>query len=108
MENLQNPENKIEGAFAPSTKMVAEAKRICVWKCENQAIRTSSARIISWISQKGEFFRSAMEETTGLNAGQAEWHIKELIKKGVIKRTSKKAPKKLGKSKPQVIYKYIK
>lgn len=87
--------------------MVAGAKRICVWKCEKQAIRTSSARIISWISQKGEFFRSAMEETTGLNAGQAEWHIKELIKKGVIKKTNKKAPKKAGKGKAQAIYKYI-
>lgn len=31
-----------------------------------------------------------MEETLGLNAGQAEWHIKELLKKGIIKRTNKR------------------
>lgn len=49
-----------------------------------------------------------MEETTGLNLGQAEWWIKELVKKGVIKKTRNKAPNKIGKGKPQVIYKYIK
>ena len=69
--------------------MVAGAKRVCVWKPENQAIRVSSARVISWISQKKEFSRGAMEKALGLNLGQSEWWIKELVKKGVIKKTHK-------------------
>lgn len=88
--------------------MVAGAVRICTWKCENQAIRVSSARVISWIEQKNEFSRGAMEKALCLNLGQAEWWVKELLKKGVIKRTKKKAPKILGISKQQVIYKHIK
>lgn len=88
--------------------MVAGAKRICKWKPENQAIRVSSARVISWIEQKNEFSRGVMEKALDLNLGQAEWWIKELVKKGVIKRTSKKAPKIFGISKQQVIYKYVK
>lgn len=47
-----------------------------------------------------------MEETLGLNTGQAEWHIKELLRKGVIKRTNKFVHK-IGKGQRQVIYKYI-
>jgi len=87
--------------------MVAGANRICSWKPKNQAIRVSSARVISWISQKNEFSRGAMEKALCLTLAQAEWHIKELVRKGVIKRTSKKAPKKIGISKQQVIYRYI-
>lgn len=66
----------------------------------------SSARVISWIKQKNEFSRGAMEETLGLNTGQAEWHIKELLKKGIIKRTNKFAHK-TGKGQRQVIYRLI-
>lgn len=108
MENLHNGKNKVEGDFAPSTKLVAEAKNIRIWKPENQAIRVSSARVISWISQKKEFSRGAMEKALGLNAGQAYWFIKDLIKNGVIKRTSKKAPKIPSISKQQAIYRYVK
>ncbi len=74
--------------------MVAGANRICTWKPKNQARRVSSARVFSWIEQKNEFSRDAMEKTLGLNAEQVYWSIKDLIQKGVIKRTSKKAPKK--------------
>lgn len=76
-------------------------------KPENQDIRVFQARIISWISQKIEFSRGALEKTLGLNTGQAEWHIKELLKKGIIKRT-KKFEVKIGKGQLQVIYKFIK
>lgn len=108
MENLKNTKKQMEGAFAPSIKLVAGANRICIWNPKNQAIRVSSARVISWIEQKNEFSRGAMEIALGLNLGQAEWWVKELLKKGVIKRTNKKAPKKVGISKQQVIYRYIK
>jgi len=88
-------------------KLVVIANRICTWKPKNQAIRVSSARVISWISRKHEFCRSELEKALGLNLGQAEWWVKELLKKRVIKRTSKKAPKIPGISKQQKIYKYI-
>lgn len=42
----------------------------------------------------------------GLNLRQAEWHIKELVKRGIIKRTNKLVHK-VGKGQRQVIYKYI-
>lgn len=87
--------------------MVAGAKKICIWKPENQVIRRSSEDIISWVRQKNEFSRGAMEKALGLNLGQAEWWIKELLKKGVIKKTNKKAPKIFGISKQQVIYRCI-
>lgn len=86
--------------------MVAGAKKICKWKPENQAIRVSSARVISWISQKGEFYRGSIEKALDLNTGQAEWHIKELLKKEIIKRTNKYVHK-TGKGQRQVIYKHI-
>ncbi len=88
--------------------MVAGAKNVRIWKCEKQARRVSSAMMISWAEQKNEFSRKTMEETTDLTLGQSEWWIKELVKKGVIKRTSKKVPNKIGKGQPLVIYKYIK
>ena len=106
MENVKNGKNKVEGDFAPSTKLVAGAKRVCIWKPENQIVRVSSAHVISWIKEKKEFTRGLMEKALGLNTGQAEWHIKELIKKGIIKRT-KRVKTKTGKGQRQVIYKFI-
>ncbi len=87
--------------------MVAGAKRICAWKPENQAIRVSSTRVISWVEQKNEFSRGAMEKALGLTLAQSEWHIKELLKKGIIKRTNKFVHK-AGKGQRQAVYKYIK
>lgn len=86
--------------------MLAEAQKVCTWKTYYQAIRISQTSIISWISQKIEFSRGAMEETLGLNTGQTEWHTKELFKKGIIKRTNKYVHK-IGKGQRQLIYKYI-
>lgn len=91
----------------PLLVMVAGAQKVCKWKADYQTIRVSSARVISWISQKNEFSRGAMEKTLGLTLAQAEWHIKELVRNGRIKRTSMKAPKIPGISKQQVIYKFI-
>lgn len=88
--------------------MVAGAKKICKWKPENQTARVSSARVISWAKQKNEFSRGLMKKALDLNLGQAEWWIKELVKKRVIKRTNKKVPNKIGKGKPQVVYKFLK
>lgn len=90
----------------PLLVMVAGAKRTCVWKPKNQAIRVSSARVISWIEQKNEFSRGAMEKALGLNEGQSYWFIGDLTKKGIIKRTNEFVYKK-GKGQRQVIYKYI-
>ena len=87
--------------------MVAGANRTCTWIPKNQVIRMSSARVISWIEQTDEFSRGAMEKALGLNTGQAEWHIKELVKKGSIKRT-KRFVSKIGKGQRQVVYKFIK
>lgn len=67
----------------------------------------SSARVILWVSKKHEFCRSELEKALDLNLGQAEWWVKELLRKGVIKKTRKKAPKKADKGKQQAIYKYI-
>lgn len=87
--------------------MVAGAKKMCIWKPENQSIRRSSEYIISWVRQKNEFSRGLMESSTDLTLGQSEWWIKELVKKGVIKKTQKTIPNKIGKGKPQAIYRYI-
>lgn len=48
-----------------------------------------------------------MESSMGLTFVQAEWWIKELVKKNVIKRTNKFV-QKIGKGQKYVIYKYIK
>lgn len=48
-----------------------------------------------------------MEKALCLSVAQSEWHIRKLVKKGIIKRTRKKAPNKIGKGNPQIIYKYI-
>jgi len=45
---------------------------MCKWKSDYQAIRVSSARVISWIEQKNEFSRGVIEKDLGLNTGQAE------------------------------------
>ena len=86
--------------------MVAGAIRRLRWKYKKPKGKASSESIISWIKQKKEFFRSAMEVALGLNTGQAEWLIKELRQKGLIKRTNK-FQYKFGKGNRQVIYKYI-
>ena len=86
--------------------MVAEAKNVRIWKPEYQAMRVSSESVISWIKQKNEFARGEMEKALGLNIGQAEWHIKNLIKKEIIKRTNKYVYKE-GKGQKQVIYRDI-
>lgn len=70
----------------PLLVMVAGANKVCKWKPEYQAIRVSSARVILWISKKHEFCRSDLEKALGLNLGQAEWWVKELLKKRIIKR----------------------
>lgn len=49
-----------------------------------------------------------MEKALDLTLGQSEWWVNELVKKGVIKRTKKKAPKISGISKQQKIYRHIK
>lgn len=54
---------------------------------------------------KNEFLRGAMEKALGLNTMQAELHIKEFLKKGIIKRT-KKFEAKTGKGQRQVIYNF--
>lgn len=86
--------------------MVAEAKNVRIWKPEYQAIRVSSESVISWIKQKNEFSRESMEKALCLNLGQAEWHIKNLVNKGIIKRTKKYVHKE-GKGQRQVIYRTI-
>ena len=86
--------------------MVAGAIKRHRWKYKKPKEKASSESIILWIKQKKEFFRSAMEKALGLNTGQAEWWIKELRKKGIIKRT-RKFEYKIGKGNRQVIYKYV-
>lgn len=48
-----------------------------------------------------------MEKALDLTLGQAEWWIKELRHKGIIKRTNRYKAK-FGKEQRQVVYKYIK
>lgn len=86
--------------------MVAGARYECIWKFEKQSIKGSSEGVISWVKAKLEFTRGKMEKALGLTLGQAEWWIKELRKKGIIKRTSR-FEYKIGKGQRQVIYKYI-
>lgn len=87
--------------------MVAGACYKCIWKFEKQKIKVSSDVVISWVSKKLEFTREKMEKALDLTLGQAEWWIKELRHKGIIKRTNRYEAK-LGKGQRQVIYKYIK
>lgn len=87
--------------------MVAGACYVRIWKFEKQKIKVSSDVVISWLSKNLEFTRGKMEKTLGLTLGQAEWWIKELRHKGIIKRTNRYEAK-FGKGQRQVIYKYIK
>lgn len=86
--------------------MVAGACYVRIWKFKKQKIKVSSEVVISWVSKKLEFTRGKMEKVLDLTLGQAEWWIKELRKKGIIKRTSRFEYKN-GKGQRQVIYKYI-
>ncbi len=86
--------------------MVAGARYECIWKFKKQNIKVSSESVISWVKTKLEFTRGKMEKALGFTLGQAEWWIKELRKKGIIKRTSR-FECKIGKGQRQVIYKYI-
>lgn len=85
--------------------MVAGAGKVCIWKPNDQKRKLSSEVIVAWIQQKREFTRGLMEKSLGLTLGQAEWWIKELRKKGLIKRT-RKIEYKFGKGQRQVIYRY--
>lgn len=87
--------------------MVAGACYVRTWKFEKQKIKISSDVIISWVSKKLEFTRGKMEKALDLTLGQAEWWIKELRHKGIIKRTNRYEAK-FGKGQRQVIYRYIK
>lgn len=87
--------------------MVAGASYVRTWKFKKQKIKISSDVIISWVSKKLEFTRGKMEKALDLTLGQAEWWIKELRHKGIIKRTNRYEAK-FGKGQRQVIYKYIK
>jgi len=75
--------------FLTSIKLVMIANRVRKLKPEKQAISVSLARVISWIYQKEEFSRCALEKALCLTFAQSEWHINELVKKGIIKRTNK-------------------
>ena len=86
--------------------LVAEAYYVRIWKFEKQKIKVSSDVVISWVSKKLEFTRGKMEKALDLTLGQAEWWIKELRKRGVIKRTNRQEYK-IGKGQRQMIYKYI-
>ena len=87
--------------------LVAGARYVRIWKFEKQKIKVSSKVVISWVSKKLEFTRGKMEKALDLTLGQAEWWIKELRHKGIIKRTNRYEAK-FGKGQRQVIYKYIK
>lgn len=87
--------------------MVAGACYVRIWKFEKHKIKVSSKVVISWVSKKLEFTRGKMEKALDLTLGQAEWWIKELRDKGIIKRTNRYEAR-LGKGQRQVIYKYIK
>ena len=86
--------------------MVAGARYECIWKFKKQNIKVSSESVISWVKTKLEFTRGKMEKALDLTLGQAEWWIKELRKKGIIKRTGR-FEYKIGKGQRQVIYKYL-
>ena len=90
----------------PFIEMVAGAYYVCTWKFEKQKIKVSSANVISWVSKKLEFTRGQMEKALDLTLGQSEWWIKELRKKGIIKRTNR-YEYRTGKGQKQAIYKYI-
>lgn len=63
----------------------------------------SQASVTSWVKQENEFFRDPMEKAMCLTLAQSEWHIKEFIRKGIIKCTNK-VVNKIGRGQRQVIY----
>lgn len=102
----KNEAKKLEvSEFDTSSEMVAGAGNVCIWKFEKQSIKVPSEHVISWARTKIEFTRGKMEKALDLTLGQAEWWIKELRKRGIIKRTNRHEYK-IGKGQRQVIYKY--
>lgn len=87
-------------------QLVAGAVKVCKWKYTKQVVKASSASIISWIKKKKEFTRHSMEKFSMLSAEQCTWCIKDLLRKGIIKRT-KKFEYRAGKGNRRAIYKYI-
>lgn len=85
--------------------MVAGVHIERVWKYKSNIRRTSSADVISFISQKRVFSRNLLEKTMGLTTGQAYWYIKRLLYTGMIKKL--KRTKYVGnKGKQQALYKF--
>ena len=85
--------------------MVAGVHIERVWKYEDKIRRTSSADVISFISQKRVFSRNLLEKTMGLTTGQAYWYIRQFLKDGTIKKL--KTTQNIGnKGKEQVLYKF--
>jgi len=86
--------------------LVAGAVKVCKWKYEKQMVKASSASIILWIKRKNEFTRNSMEKFSLLSAEQCSWLIKDLLRKGIIKRT-RRFEYRTGKGNKRAIYKYI-
>ena len=86
--------------------MFAGVYKTCRWKYTKQVVKASSAAIILWIKKRKEFTRASMEKISDLSAEQCTWCIKDLIRKGIIKRT-KKFEYRAGKGNRRAIYKYI-
>ena len=85
--------------------MVAGVHIERVWKYEDKIRRTSSADVISFISQKRVFSRNLLEKTMGLTTGQAYWYIRQFLKDGIIKKL--KTTHNVGnKGKEQALYKF--
>ena len=106
MEDLKNAKNKVEGVFTPSTKLVAGVYKTCKWKYTKQVVKASSAAIILWIKKRKEFTRASMEKISDLSPEQCSWLIKDLTRKGIIKRT-RKFEYRPGRGNRRAIYKYI-
>lgn len=105
--NSKTLDNKKEGAFAPSIKLVAGVRIERVWKFESKIRRTSSDDVISAILKKQVFSRNFMEKTLGLTTGQAYWYIRDFLKNGIIRKLKKTENVGLT-GKEQALYKYIK
>ena len=87
-------------------QLVAGAVKVCKWKYTKQVVKASSASIISWIKKKKEFTKHSMEKFSMLSAEQCTWCIKDLLRKGIIKRT-RRFEYRAGKGNRRAIYKYI-
>ena len=86
--------------------MVAGVYKVCRWKYTKQVVKASSAAIILWIKKRKEFTRASMEKISDLSPEQCSWLIKDLTRKGIIKRT-KKFEYRPGRGNRRAIYKYI-